>query len=167
MPRILVCGGRDYGHVVRTKANTDDEPLAVKARLAEYQHIQDFLSGLVNNVSGEFKLEDNWLPTDVVIIHGGAAGADSAAGDFAAVNWCPELCFMADWSKYGKRAGYVRNKQMIEEGMPDLVVAFPGGRGTAMMVKLARQANIKVIEVGSKGSFPIYPAFQTDRFRKE
>lgn len=167
MPRILVCGGRDYGNVVRTKANTDDEPPAVKARLAEYQHIQDFLSELVNNVSGEFMMGQNWLPTDVVIIHGGAAGADSAAGDFAAVNWCQELCFPADWSKYGRKAGYVRNKQMIEEGMPDLVVAFPGGNGTAMMVKLAKQHKIKAIEVGSKGSSPLYPAFQTDKYKKE
>jgi hypothetical protein len=38
---------------------------------------------------------------------------------------------------------------MIDEGKPDLVVAFPGGRGTADMVKRAKKANVEVIEVPS------------------
>lgn len=54
--------------------------------------------------------------------------------------------FPADWDKYGKRAGYLRNVQMLDEGKPDLVVAFPGGKGTAMMVKLAKERGVRVIE---------------------
>ena len=41
----------------------------------------------------------------------------------------------------------MRNQQMIDEGKPDLVVAFLGGRGTTDMVKRARIAGGKVIEV--------------------
>jgi len=52
--------------------------------------------------------------------------------------------FPADWGKYSKSAGYIRNKQMLAEGKPDLVVAFPGGKGTANMVKLAKLANIPI-----------------------
>lgn len=54
--------------------------------------------------------------------------------------------FPADWRKYGKSAGPLRNQQMIDEGKPDLVVAFPGGTGTADMVRRAKAAGIRVIE---------------------
>lgn len=150
--RILVCGGRNYGHVVRTCANTADEPPETQERLMEYHLIQDTLNRLVNKVSVNYNPNDNWLPTDIIIIHGGATGADSAAGDFAAVNFCVEEIFQANWKRYGQRAGYVRNKKMLDQGRPDLVVAFPGGKGTAMMVKLAKTAGVRVIEMGSFGA---------------
>lgn len=82
----------------------------------------------------------------LVVIHGGARGADT----FAA-RWCQvvgvaaeELVFRAEWDRYGKAAGAIRNQQMLIEGKPDLVLAFPGGRGTADMVRRARQAGIEV-----------------------
>lgn len=166
MPSILVCGGRDYGHVVRSSSHLDMEPPAVQARLEEYKHIHDFLHELINNISAEVVPNDNWMPSDITIIHGGATGADSAAGDFANVHFCQELCFPADWNKYGMSAGPIRNKQMLDEGCPDLVVAFPGGKGTANMVAQAKKAGIKVIEVGSKGSTVKYPELKTERYRK-
>lgn len=90
---------------------------------------------------------DGIRPTE--IIHGAARGADSLAGDYARSNGV--LCreFPADWETYGRRAGYVRNTKMLEEGKPNLVVAFPGGKGTAMMVKIAKEAGVevKVIDV--------------------
>ena len=43
--------------------------------------------------------------------------------------------------------GHIRNQQMIDEGKPDLVVAFKGGTGTADMTRRAKKHNIKVIEV--------------------
>ena len=46
--------------------------------------------------------------------------------------------FKADWDKFGRAAGPIRNAQMLREGKPDLVVAFPGGRGTANMVAQAK-----------------------------
>jgi hypothetical protein len=81
-----------------------------------------------------------------VLIHGAARGADELAGTWAYENHIIESVFPANWSKYGKSAGPIRNKQMLLEGMPDLVVAFPGGRGTANMVQQARNAGIPVME---------------------
>jgi hypothetical protein len=166
MVKILVCGGRDYGHVVRTKPTMAEEPPAVHARFEEYRHIYDFLNELINNISAEFKLDDNWLPTDVTIIHGGATGVDSVAGEFANVNFCMERCFTPDWKQYGSSAGPIRNAKMLEEGEPDLVVAFPGGKGTANMVNLAKKAGVKVIEVGTKGSSVRFPELRTEKYRK-
>ena len=52
--------------------------------------------------------------------------------------------FAADWRGHGRAAGPMRNADMLAIGVPDLVVAFPGGRGTANMVKQARAAGIRV-----------------------
>lgn len=68
------------------------------------------------------------------------------AVDWAVINWCPFTEFPADWDKYGKSAGYIRNQQMLDEGCPDYVVAFPGGAGTNMMKRIASKAGVPVIE---------------------
>lgn len=81
------------------------------------------------------------------LIAGGARGADSIAEFYAKKMGIPHSIYMADWNTHGKSAGYLRNKQMLDEGKPDLVVAFPGGKGTAMMIKLAEEAGVKVIKV--------------------
>jgi hypothetical protein len=84
-----------------------------------------------------------------VVMHGGAKGADFSAACWAEVRGIPTLKFPADWITYGKAAGPVRNERMLDEGRPDLVIAFPGGRGTADMVKRAKAAGVEVIEVCS------------------
>ena len=83
---------------------------------------------------------------DTVIIHGGAAGADWCAELIARRTNTPVLVFKADWEWHGKAAGPIRNKAMLEEGKPDLVIAFSGGRGTANMVKQAKAKGVEVIE---------------------
>lgn len=93
------------------------------------------------------KILMQYLKSDLVIIQGDARGADGLAR-----SWCKKMgvkCenYPADWDKYGKRAGYIRNVQMLNEGKPDLVIAFPGGKGTKMMVTIAEAANVEVIEV--------------------
>jgi hypothetical protein len=79
------------------------------------------------------------------VIHGAARGADRLAGAWAQRNRIPVRPFPADWDRYGMRAGPVRNQQMLDQ-KPDLVIAFPGGRGTADMVRRARAAGLEVIE---------------------
>lgn len=79
-----------------------------------------------------------------VLIEGGAKGADLMASSWAAINGVPAIRFPADWHRHGKAAGHIRNQQMLDEGKPDLVVAFPGGKGTADMVRRARKAKIPV-----------------------
>ncbi len=85
------------------------------------------------------------------VIHGNSRGADTAAGVWAwkhrkeGVNCWP---VPAQWAKFGKSAGPKRNQAMIGMG-PDLVVAFPGGRGTADMIRRAKAAGIPVFEPGA------------------
>lgn len=81
------------------------------------------------------------------LIHGAARGADALAAAWARSRGIPALAFPADWRRDGRAAGFVRNARMLREGRPDLVVAFPGGKGTAHMVKLARDAGIPVREI--------------------
>lgn len=81
-----------------------------------------------------------------LLIHGGAPGADFMAGKFAEWQGIPVQEFPADWQAHGRSAGPIRNGKMLAEGMPDLVVAFAGGRGTADMVAKARAAGVRVIE---------------------
>lgn len=81
------------------------------------------------------------------VIHGGARGADSLAGKYATERRIQEMVFAADWDMYGPGAGPMRNKRMLVEGKPDAVIAFPGGRGTADMIKQARSAGVTVWEV--------------------
>jgi hypothetical protein len=84
------------------------------------------------------------------IISGGARGADTLARDYAksaAIEFTEFPVTSYDWGKYGKAAGALRNIKMLREGEPDLVVAFPGGRGTAHMVSISKAANVKVIEI--------------------
>ena len=45
----------------------------------------------------------------------------------------------------------IRNQEMLDEGLPDLVVAFPGGKGTAHMVKIAQKANVMMLQVTTSG----------------
>lgn len=84
-----------------------------------------------------------------VLIHGGARGADEGAAEWGRSEGARVLEFKANWRKFGKRAGPIRNQRMLDEGSPDLVIAFPGGRGTADMVKRATEAGCRVYTVES------------------
>lgn len=79
-----------------------------------------------------------------VLIHGAAPGADTLARDWAVERGIPQEAFPADWERHGRAAGPIRNKCMLDEGRPDGVVAFPGGRGTQNMTKQAEAAGLKV-----------------------
>ena len=121
--RVLVCGGRFF---------------------VDWK----FLNYWLTNRFYQFKeTSDNfgdWSFGDLTIIQGCAKGADTLARRWAADNGIPFEDYPADWDKYGKRAGFIRNKQMLDEGKPDLVVAFPGGKGTEMMCRIAKEAGVPV-----------------------
>jgi hypothetical protein len=80
----------------------------------------------------------------ILVIHGGARGADTLAGQCAAELGYEVKAFPADWDQYGKRAGILRNLQMLDE-QPDLVLAFGEGRGTNHTVAEAKRRNIPVL----------------------
>lgn len=132
MKTILVCGGRDF---------------------SSYKTVERVLDILVQ------RFDKN----DLTIIEGGAPGADRMAGMWALRRGIWHASYRAKWedlshpdaairirangSRYDAMAGHRRNQQMLDEGKPDLVVAFPGGTGTADMVRLAKRAGVEVIEV--------------------
>ena len=93
------------------------------------------------------KLQD-WGCT--IIIEGGARGADKIAGSEARRMGMKVIEVPADWSRYGKGAGLIRNQEMLEL-KPDLVVAFhsdlPRSKGTTDMVRRARKEGVEVILV--------------------
>lgn len=79
-----------------------------------------------------------------LVIHGNAFGADTLVDEWCRAHDIQRAVFPANWTKYGKAAGPIRNQQMIDEGKPTICIAFPGGRGTLDMVERAHKANIPV-----------------------
>lgn len=145
MKRVLVCGGRDYGRLHPKRILEHPKRRQERARLCE--------------VLGKLAVE---LGT-FVMIHGGASGADALADEWAKNSRGfpkPEV-FKAAWKDvsrpgavikrnattgepYDAAAGPVRNQRMIDEGKPDLVIAFPGKEGTEDMISRAEKAEIEV-----------------------
>lgn len=105
--RLLVCGGRDFGSA---------RDCAMLREVLDTWHARRPVT---------------------LLIHGAARGADSLAAAWAASVGVERLAFPADWGKHGRAAGHMRNAQMLHEGSPAAVLAFPGGSGTADMVRKA------------------------------
>ena len=82
------------------------------------------------------------------LIHGACkyGGADILGEDWAKAREIDYVGRPARWVTDGKAAGFIRNQRMIDECAPDLVVAFPGGNGTADMVRRATKANLSLID---------------------
>ncbi len=88
---------------------------------------------------------------EIFVIQGGANGADKLAGEWAASRGIPCAEVAAPWAVYGDGAGPIRNGWMLAL-QPDGVVAFPGGAGTANLIKQARDAGVPVMEVGKQAT---------------
>jgi hypothetical protein len=99
---------------------------------------------------GNYVMVKKWLDKvlkihpNLVIVSGNAKGADSLGERWADENNLPCEKYPADWNKHGKRAGYIRNTEMAE--IADAVIVFWDGssKGTANMVKIAKELNIPV-----------------------
>lgn len=121
--RVIVCGGRDF---------------------TDYMAVYRELDRLSAN-----------SPTRLEIIEGGQRTKDDngeiiGGADYWARNWAEvwgRKCrtFKANWKAYGKGAGPIRNEQMIIEGKAEMVLAFPGGKGTENMIAQAEAHGIPVI----------------------
>lgn len=128
--RLLVCGSRSFGLTKK-----------------QYRFVCAEIEKAIEWTPTREDL-DPWLPPkNTVIIAGGAPGVDTAAIDWAVVNWTQFEEYKAEWDKYNKAAGPIRNQRMLDEGKPDKVLAINGGRGTADMVRRAKNAGIPVVEV--------------------
>ena len=91
-----------------------------------------------------------------LLLHGGARGADRAIGRAAHQLGWAAVGLPADWQRHGRAAGPIRNRELLELAIAEavahttstevasvLVVAFPGGAGTASLVQQARQMSAR------------------------
>lgn len=81
------------------------------------------------------------------LAQGGAWGADHLALEWAIDQQIVYQSYRADWITHGRAVGPIRNKEMLIKEKPDLVIAFPGGAGTANCIKTARELGILVLVV--------------------
>lgn len=95
--------------------------------------------------------------TDIEIVSGGCSGADALAERYAHERGYSLQIFPAEWSRYGKRAGYVRNREMhayISTFPERGVIAFWDGqsKGTAQSFALAKEFDnpIRIIRIDSR-----------------
>jgi SLOG family YspA-like protein len=88
------------------------------------------------------------LPPGTVVVEGEARGADKIAGRLARLKGLEVDPYPADWDTYGKSAGPIRNRQMLVEGKPDVVVYFhldlALSKGTRNMVTQAFSAHVPI-----------------------
>ena len=103
----------------------------------------DRVFNVLDDIHAEFNIDH--------IIHGNARGADRLAGEWAKLNGVEQTPYPPDWDTHGKAAGHIRNQQMLDEGHPDLVIAFTGGRGTKSMIEKAAKAGVNIKLFGVPG----------------
>ena len=118
--RILVCGGRDYGKTEQAISK-----------------IKDYIK------------DHNLNPKDIVFLSGGARGADQIPITMfkdEPDTWGNCVVYLADWHSHGKSAGFIRNQRMLDQGRPNLVIAFTGGKGTEHMKNLSKRVGVEVLE---------------------
>ncbi len=81
------------------------------------------------------------------IVYGMGGNTDFMAAMWATCRGINRMGFAANWEAHGRAAGPIRNQEMLDRGAPDLGVSFPGGRGTADMVRRLKSAGIQLIEI--------------------
>ena len=84
-----------------------------------------------------------FMPTgEIVIISGHARGADLLGERYAEERQRKLEIHPADWEKYGKSAGYIRNKEMVDEA--DMAICFWDGKskGTEHTINLCEKKGI-------------------------
>jgi hypothetical protein len=85
-----------------------------------------------------------------MIACGDCRGADVLVQGYAKARGIPLVVYYADWESDGRAAGPLRNARMIEDFQPQLVVAFPGGRGTWNCARHAQRQNVQVLFVNAR-----------------
>lgn len=122
--RLLICGSRGW-----------KDPAPLQQTIEQYQRVAA--------TSNE----------DLVVIHGGAKGVDLIADRIARDLGIPVIREDAEWRRYGKGAGPIRNQKMLTLHNPDLVIAFrAGGKsdGTDDMIRRTHEAGITCTVIDDK-----------------
>jgi len=88
----------------------------------------------------------------VIIVSGGARGVDTAAENAANALGMDTVIFKPDWNKYGKRAGFIRNVDIITQS--DVVIAFWDGKsnGTRHDIYLAKEQGKPTTIIDEQGN---------------
>jgi len=98
----------------------------------------------------DYKLLESTLDNiDItLLVSGGAKGADLLGEKYANEKDIPTAIFKPDWKKYGRGAGFVRNKEIVNAA--EIVVAFWDGvsKGTKNSIDLAKKAKKVVYIIG-------------------
>jgi hypothetical protein len=121
MVKAIVCGGRDY--------RNRDRLFRVLDAAAERLGVDAIVEGGQRSKDPE---------TDERF------GADWLAKSWAIQRGLQCDTYYAAWDLHGKAAGPMRNAEMLAKSDAELVIAFPGGAGTADMVRRAEQAGVEV-----------------------
>lgn len=119
MIKVIIAGTRDFNDYAFLKKNLDY-----------------FLQGI--NPNNE----------EIEIVSGNARGADKLGERYAKEHNLPVKLFPANWDKYGKQAGYLRNQEMANYS--DVLIAFwdEKSKGTKHMIDIAKKQGLTVIVVG-------------------
>ena len=119
MIKVIIAGTRDFNDYAFLKKNVDY-----------------FLQGI--NPNNE----------EIEIVSGNARGADKLGERYAKEHNLPVKLFPANWDKYGKQAGYLRNQEMANYS--DVLIAFwdEKSKGTKHMIDIAKKQDLTVIVVG-------------------
>lgn len=108
---VLIAGCRDYN---------------------DYKTAKAYIDFCISNIRKKY---------DIIIISGGARGADALGEQYADENKFKVKRFLPDWERYGKSAGPRRNKLMVEAA--DYIICFWDGNspGTGSTIKYAQSAD--------------------------
>lgn len=120
--RIVICGSRHFENYELLRKVTNDTIALVQQKNPE---------------------------VEIVVVSGGARGADTLGERFAAKHGFAVEQFLADWARFGRGAGPKRNAQMA--AVADLVVAFTVGksRGTRNMIKQAEKRGVECVVIAT------------------
>lgn len=156
--KIIVCGGRKFGEVRSPGTGSMVAREAIgqfpghEAAIIEAYAERELLNVVLSQL----------VPEHAEVITGGATGADQYAARWAHQNGRVSTVVPAEWERYGRKAGPLRNRKMLDLE-PHLVIAFPGGRGTRNMISQARIADVPVAEVTEEGKVLIRGAKIVDK----
>lgn len=148
--RVAVTGGRTWG---RIPVDTPPHAMAAARVKANAEHRR--LNEALDEIHAATPIAE--------LIHGDCRGADRFAAEWAGRRGIRVTPFPVDWDNidlpgarirrngrgkfYDATAGYRRNLRMLIEGAPELVIAFPGGNGTAHMTAQALKRDIAVLRI--------------------
>lgn len=100
------------------------------------------------------------------IVTGGQTGIDAATKEWADAHKIEVKEYFADWKQWGPSASQLRNKKMLEEIEPILILAFPGGLGTNSFKALSGAVKCPVVELPISDNRDEYVPFPKPRPRQ-